>query len=161
MESATLTTKVGRWCESFVKAAGLGHTQNATTATIAGAMFSHWHQEKFIVFAQEGRMEFSDKETSVPKLTQILDKFIDHGLGLDVRLEKYRVEPVSSSSALCFVTVSVHPPSESKIATFSWENVFLYRVPPGQEDGYFDFGVFDNEFAALLQRVPTFFQDAD
>lgn len=81
-------------------------------------------------------------------------------------MDNYRVEVVSdlgqqgSGLALCWITWSVHPPAESKWhgKGWKWENVYAFRVSPGQGDGYFEFVVSDNETATLLQRIPNFME---
>lgn len=160
-----IESKAEAYCRSYAEAVNLLARDKATSTTnLAEAIFSHYMQPGFTVFSLGQRTTMDDGNTTLPGVKSYLDRWVELGLGLDLRMNKYRVEVVSDlpqqggGLALCRITWSIHPPAGSEWhgKGWDWDNVYAFRVPPGQDDGYFEFVVSDNEIAALLQRCPNF-----
>ena len=161
----TLKSKAEAFCRSYSDSLGLtSRDKENTSEKTAEALFSHYLQQGFTAFTFGQHATFGDKDASTASIKRYLDKWNDLGLGLDFSMDDFRVEVVSDLGpqggglALCWITWSVQPPPESAWSGkgWNWENVYAFRVPPGQENGYFEFVVSDNEMSGLLQRIPNF-----
>ena len=99
-----------------------------------------------------------------------LQKWLSNGIELDIRMERHRVDVVSDlgeagGSAMCWITWRVYPSSSKdegkgegqSIEGWEWENMYAFRLEPGQEKAYWEFVVSDNEVMALLGRFPGWF----
>lgn len=75
------------------------------------------------------------------------------GPGYDLRLVDVEVTPVSSTAALCRLTIETIGKDGS--AGWRWDNVYGLR----QQDEHqgFEFAIADNQVAELLARYPEFY----
>lgn len=162
-----IKSKAEAYCRSYAEAVELASKdKDSRTEKMAEALFSHYVQKDFTAFTSGQRLTMGDKNTSVPLIQSYLDKWIELGLGLDISMDNSRVEVVSDlgqqggGQAFCWITWTLHPPTGSEWhgKGWSWENVYAFRLPPGQDNGHFEFVVNDNETATLLQRIPNFFE---
>lgn len=164
-----IKSRAEAFAQSYAKAMSLGASNPPTpTQQIGEALFSHYASTDFIAFNVGQKTMMSDASTEVPRMKWYLDRWLENGVGLDIRLDKLRIEAVSDygeqggGSACCFVTWRVHPPADSGIEGWSWENMYAYRLPAAQGGtatgrGYWEFVISDNEYLQLLQRFPKWF----
>lgn len=99
-------------------------------------------------------MTYASGEESVTGVIEHLERFERVGLGHDIRLVKSRVDPVSASSALCWLSWKIYPKNEME--GWTWENVYGYRVGQDGKEGW-EMSIADNEVSGLLQRYPKIF----
>lgn len=111
------------------------------------------------------RIVMGDATSEIPKMVRYLEQWLSHGVGLDIRMDRHRVDVVSDmgetgggGSAMCWITWRVHPGADRGIEGWEWENMYAFRLAPGQERGVWEFVVSDNEVAGLLLRFPNWFQ---
>ncbi|AGH48290.1 MULTISPECIES: hypothetical protein [Sphingomonadales] len=116
----------------------------------AGALADHYGFP-YVSFTGGYISRFEDRAEADAMVQAHLDRFQRSGLGLDIRLADYRVEPVSGTGALCHLRWEIHP---EKGEGWAWDNVYgLRQTADGQ---HFEFNVSDNEFGELLARYPDF-----
>lgn len=157
MDLTAITAKADAYCHSYAKAVAAGVTDpSLTPAQVAERIFDHYQPEGFVSFAFGTMTKFGDKEAMMPSMTAYMQQWIDYKLGLDIRMDKYKIRAVSTNHALCYITWSIHPPADSGIGGWNWENVYSFRVPIGQETGFWDFTICDNETGGLMSRFPRF-----
>lgn len=145
-------------CRSFASAMALPDTNpSATTTDIAEAMFLHYQHSGFTAFSLGATRALGTKEQVVPAMTQYFDIWINRGLGLNVRMEDFRVQSFSPSAALCFITWRYYPPAYSDVESWAWESLYVYRIKVGEQVGYWEFCVTDNEMTSILSRFPDFY----
>lgn len=96
---------------------------------------------------------FADRATADAACSDQVARFERAGVGSDIRLTGFRVDPVSADAALCHVTWQVFPVNGTP--GWAWTNVYGYRRR-GEEEG-FEFNISDNEIGELLRRFPNFF----
>lgn len=107
----------------------------------------------YVSFSLGHISQFNDRAHAEQQVEQHLARFTKHGLGHDVRLQGFSVEPVSPTSALCHLRWGLH--IETQATTLVWDNVYgLRQTDDGQ---YFEFNISDNEVAVILQHCPEFF----
>ncbi|KAK4194824.1 hypothetical protein QBC40DRAFT_269805 [Triangularia verruculosa] len=93
----------------------------------------------------------------------ILGKYNSSGIGTDFRLEKYKVDPISESSAIAWVTYRmVLPGGEGGrkgkgAANGGWKftNLYGFRVLPDGRKGW-EWTNADGEYTEVLRRYPGF-----
>jgi len=165
---SSIRARAESFCHSYAKAMSLGTSPKATTADIAEALFSHYRPTDFTAFSMGQRIVMGDATSEVPKMEKYLQQWLSHGIGLDIRMERHRVDVVSDlgetgggGSAMCWITWRVYPASPEgagrSIEGWEWENMYAFRLAPGQEKGVWEFVVSDNEVAGLLGRFPGWF----
>lgn len=76
---------------------------------------SHFKPERKVAFYFNARPMMVAEKTEVPTIVRYLDTWTEHGLGHDIRPDKYWIEAVSPKDALCFLIWSIHPPAECRI----------------------------------------------
>ena len=96
---------------------------------------------------------FDDRETADEACVGQVARFERTGVGSDIRLQDFKVVPVSDESALCHLTWEVFP--ENGMPGWKWLNIYGYRRR-GDDEG-FEFNVSDNEIGELLSRFPNFY----
>ena len=96
---------------------------------------------------------FKDQAEADESVSSHVARFERRGLGVDIRLSDFRVEPVSEGSALCHLRWEIFPADDTP--GWSWGNIYGLRV---REDGgmAFEFNISDNEIGELLGRFPDF-----
>lgn len=151
-----IRAKAQAFCQSYAKAVNC--TDPTKTEVTGKAILSHYVPKGFVSFSMGSTTHMGSHNEAVPGATKYLNRWFALGIGLDVRLDNSRIEVVSPHNALCFLTWTAHPFKECGVEKWSFENVYSYRLLPGQEDGkgWFEFAISDNEIAALLQRFPDF-----
>jgi len=96
--AATIREKAEHHVHSYAKAVATG-TSLGTEKT-AEAIHSHYIQEDFISFTHGNTSFINSTEAGQLGTRRYLDKWIEVGLGLNIRLASHRIEVVSSGSAL-------------------------------------------------------------
>lgn len=145
-------------CRSFAAAMALQETNpSATTTDIAEAMFLHYQNNNFTAFSLGTKRELGTRNEVVPAMAQYFDIWVNRGLGLNVRMETYRVQEFSPSAALCFLTWRYLPPPNSQQESWAWESLYIFRLTPEGKTGYWELCVTDNELTSILQRFPDFY----
>lgn len=139
--------------ESYASAMHLAQTSDVTTTSCANALAAHYHHGMTaFVFGHKTSFDtHSDAEIGVKAH---LERFERAGLGYDIRLEKSRVEEISQSSALCWVTWKILP--KNTVEGWQWENVYGYRKTQDGKEGW-ELVVSDNEIAGVMQKAPEVF----
>jgi len=56
------------------------------------------------------------------------------------------------------MTWAICPPETAAVKGWEWENVYMFRLPEGQDKGYWEAVISDNEIGSLLQRFPKFME---
>ncbi|KAI9701622.1 MAG: hypothetical protein M1820_006393 [Bogoriella megaspora] len=151
----SIRTAAEDFANSYAAAMAIGPQSLDNTTKCASALASHY-LENFTSFTFGHIRTLPTGEDAVNGIDKHLQNFVKHGLGLDVRLKKSRVEVVSLSSALCWITWELYPLDKS-IEGWDWENVYSYRVRQDGKAGW-ESVISDNEIAGLTQRVPKFFE---
>lgn len=124
----------------------------AAMASRQGKAIAGHYGFPYVSFTSGYVSSFKDQAEADDSVQAHLDRFERSGLGLDIRLADFRVEPVSDGSALCHLQWEIHP--ENGAAGWAWGNVYgLRQTPDGQ---HFEFNVSDNEIGELLARYPDF-----
>lgn len=105
------------------------------------------------------------REDTQKALELALGLYRRNGLGTDVRKVTSRVVRVSATSAICFITWSMHPPTESSESgqgdghALVFEDVYGFRVKEnGELKGGWEYVVADQEVEAVLSRVPDIYK---
>ena len=184
--SHSIASRAEAHCHSYATSISRASQRTAPNDTIdtravALAILSHYHTQTFTAFTLGTRSTLSTTSEENPITAQdkpllgiktYLDRFIHHGLPLDNKLEKLRVEVVSDLGAqgggfaFCWITWRMEPgvgsPWEGR--GWSWENVYGFRVMPAGAGGAasaaegFESVVSDNEVVGLVGRVPGFME---
>ncbi|MDI1492266.1 MAG: hypothetical protein OHK93_003478 [Ramalina farinacea] len=142
------------FAQSYAAAMHLGQ-QASTTPESCGEALANHYLPTFTAYVMGTQTQIV-ADTRIAGVTDHLQKFQKHGLGMDVRLKALRVEVVSElGSALCWITWEVFPKNGQ--SGWAWENCYGYRKTQDKEG--FEFSVSDNEIALLAQHCPGFFED--
>ncbi|KAK5940193.1 hypothetical protein PMZ80_007612 [Knufia obscura] len=151
-----IRAKAEAFCQSYAQAVNC--TDPTKTEEAAKAILSHYVPKGFVSFSMGSINPLGDHDKAASGAKPYLDRWFTLGIGLDVTLESSRIEVVSPYNALCFLTWKAHPFPQCGEKEWTFENVYSYRLLPGQEDsrGAFEFAISDNEISALLQRFPDF-----
>ncbi|SNS93531.1 hypothetical protein SAMN06295912_1255 [Sphingomonas laterariae] len=134
--------RAGQFCRSYGEAMVNGRAQ---------ALADHYGFP-YVSFTGGHISRFDDRDEADAMVQAHLDRFERSGIGIDIRLANYRVEPVSGGAALCHLDWEIHP--KNGAAGWSWSNVYGLRQTPDSQ--HFEFNVSDNEFGELLARYPDF-----
>lgn len=131
------------FCRSYGEAAASGRAE---------AITGHYGFP-YVSFSSGYVSQFDNREQADAQVAAHLLRFEDKGLGHDIRLIDYRVEPVSNGAALCHLRWQIFP--QNGLESWVWSNVYgLRQTADGQ---YFEFNISDNEVSELLTRYPDFF----
>lgn len=151
-----LRTKAESFCQSYAKAVNC--TDPSKVEETAQAILSHYISKGFVSFSLGNVNQLGTHEEAAIRAIPYLNRWFTLGIGLNVTLEKTRIEVVSPFNALCFITWKAHPLPQCGESEWTFENVYSYRLDPGQEDGRgeFEFAISDNETSELLRRFPNF-----
>lgn len=151
-----IRVKAEAFCQSY--AIAVNCTDPSKTQEAAKAILSHYVPTGFINFNLGSINHLGDRNEAIARAVPYLDRWFTLGIGLNITLEDSRIEVISPFNALCFLTWKTHPLPECGEATWTFENVYSYRIRPGYMDGRgdFEFAISDNETSALLQRFPAF-----
>jgi len=84
-----------------------------------------------------------------------LERLDRSGLGINIYEVKNRIEVISPTSALCWITWGIKPKDGTQ--PWTWENVYGYRkvITPEGEEEHWEFVVADHELGELMKRKPT------
>lgn len=157
-EMLNIKEKAEKHCISFAAAMALPDTNPAATTTdIANALFNHYQPIGFTAFSLGIKRQLGTRDHVVPAMTEYLDKCLIQCLGLNVRMESYRVRPFSPTSALCYLSWRYFPPRGSLIKSWAWESLYLFRLSRENDKGYWEFCLTDNEMSGMLERFPGFY----
>jgi len=154
MATITIQEKAEQHVHSYAKALAAAPSQG--TEKTAEALHSHWAQKNFVAFTHGHTSLNNSTDADRLGTKRYLDKFIEAGIGLDIRLASHRIEVVSSGSAICFMTWAIYPPETAVVQGWEWVNVYMFRLLPGQDKGCWEAVISDNEIGGLLQRFPKF-----
>ncbi|KAK5655867.1 hypothetical protein OQA88_5406 [Cercophora sp. LCS_1] len=108
-------------------------------------------------FTLGGIKHFDDDSATLAAIEQAFVIYDSMGLGADIRLDSSRIEPISSSSAIVFVTWSLHTKDE---VAWKFTVAYGFRLMPGRPDGLlggWEWVNADQEFQQLLARNPKLF----
>ncbi|WP_380877747.1 hypothetical protein ACFB49_14090 [Sphingomonas sp. DBB INV C78] len=134
--------RANQFCRSYGDAMASG-----TAAALAGH-----YGFPYISFTGGYISRFEDAADANGSVQAHLDRFQRGGLGLDIRLSGFRVEPVSGTGALCHLKWEIHP--KNGAPGWAWDNV--YGLRQSEDAQHFEFNISDNEFGELLARYPDF-----
>jgi hypothetical protein len=109
----------------------------------------------YISFTNGWVTQFHDRAEADAACIDQIARFERIGVGSDIRLKHFRVEPVSDASALCHLEWEVFP--ANGVPGWSWLNIYGYRRN-GDARG-FEFNISDNEIGELLRHFPDCFAD--
>ena len=130
------------FCRSYGAAMAGGH---------AAALVDHYGFP-YVSFTLGHVGSFADRAEADAAVAAHLARFARSGLGADIRLNDYRVEPVAAGSALCHLVWEIHPADATP--GWAWHNVYgLRQTEAGQ---HFEFNISDEEIGMLLARYPDF-----
>ena len=154
-------TAASEFIASYAAAMALGGDSSKTLISVADALSAHYPlSTPFTSFTFGHVAVFTDRAHAIVTILAHLERINRSGLGIDVSMEKYRVEVVSTSSALCWITWAIKPRDGTE--GWTWENVYGYRKPvtsDGQaQKGYWEFVVSDQEIEGFLKRKPDFME---
>ncbi|KAJ7940309.1 hypothetical protein B0H13DRAFT_1937513 [Mycena leptocephala] len=172
-----ITTAATAFVHSYARAMALSSPtsspHSANLPLIAAALGAHYATNT-TAYTLGHRRVFPSTAGAVTALAVHLGRFKSSGLGYDIQMAAHRVEPVSASSALCWVTWAINPKEGSGKEGWQWENVYGYRFEEpeaglrkwigGEEDGWekpegwWELILSDNEIAGLVARVPNFME---
>lgn len=143
--------------KSYAEAVRLG-SKDINAAQIAQELHKHYGAS-FTHFSLGNVGTIPGGSDGVKGIETHLERFEKSGLGLDLEMTKLRVEVVSSSSAVCWVTWRLKPKKEG-VSPWEYTNLYGYRQPMGMAagKGYWEWAVSDQEIGGLVQRVPNFFE---
>ena len=147
------------FAQSFANAMSLG-SKDIELEQVASKLADHYSPKTFTFF-NFGYVDTAEGQATKTAVQQHLERFEKSGLGIDITMESLRVEVVSKWSALCWITWRIHPKEGSTVKEgWAWQNVYGYRKPKwqGQEKGFWEFCVSDNEIETLVQRIPDFME---
>lgn len=147
------------FAQSFANAMSLG-SKDIELEQIAAKLADHYSPQSFTAFSL-GYVTTVEGPTAKNAIQQHLERFENSGLGVDITMESLRVEVVSKWSALCWITWRIHPKESSTVKEgWTWQNVYGYRKPKweGQEKGFWEFSVSDNETESIVRRIPDFLE---
>ena len=131
------------FCRSYGAASASGRAE---------AITGHY-RFPYVSFTSGHVTQFDDREQAEAQVAAHLLRFEAKGLGHDIQLVDYRVEPVSNAAALCHLRWQIFP--RNGVQGWSWSNVYgLRHTADGQ---YFEFNISDNEIGELLARYPDFY----
>lgn len=106
----------------------------------------------YVSFTNGWISTFNYRAEADAQVSAHVGRFRRRGLGVDIRLSGFRVEPVSDGAALCHLTWEIVPADDTP--GWSWDNVYgLRQTADGQ---HFEFNISDNEIGELLRRFPDF-----
>lgn len=153
-----MTEHIRNKAEEFVriyeKAISLGTTVDS--AQHAKAIQDCYVSKDFVVLSHGSVQLLNSNETGLANTKAYLDRWAEVGAGVNYKLVSHRIEVVSGTSAMCFLTWSVVPPAGSSVEGWEWENVYFFRLLPGEQTGWWEGCISDNEIGTLLQRFPDF-----
>jgi hypothetical protein len=162
---STSNTNALEAATAFVKSYGaaISLTQNPdiTAEEIAAALVRHYgssftaYDHGYTIAAPANEPNFW-----LTGVTTHLQRFQSSGLGWNMQLSDFRIEPTSDSAAKCHVTWSISP---AKGEGWEWTNVYGWRDggEVGADDGLkgaFESVVSDDETEKVMQRVPGFME---
>jgi hypothetical protein len=158
MTESDISVAATNFVASYAKAMALGADPSNSLASVADAIASHYPlSTPFTAFTFGHALVFANRADMAVGILSHLERFVRSGLGIDISMEKSRVEVVSSGSALCWITWGIKPKDGTE--GWPWENVYGYRKPVDLEgEGYWEFVVSDQEIGNLMQRKPDFMQ---
>ena len=109
----------------------------------------------FTAFTMGDRAQFNSPSDDLKGIDSYLQIWVKHGIGLDMRVQSHRIEPVSPFSALCWATWEVFPKDGTK--GWTWENCYGYRK--GEKEEGWELVIADNETLCLSQNRPDLVPD--
>ena len=148
--------------DSYASAAAQGRDNTAPLEQLAAAYSAHY-LPSWTAFSLGTAHPATSAEQTNGQLFYVLDLYRRRGLGTDVRKVKSRVEKVSETSAICFITWKMVIPKGKEGAAdegegedaIEFQDVYGYRVADnGAMKGGWEFVVADQEVLAGLARVP-------
>jgi len=166
---------------SYSRAMALSSKSSVTIPLIAAALGAHYGPNTTSYTAGHQTV-FASSAEAVHAIAPYLERLERSGLGCDMSMVAHRVEPVSASSALCWVTWAIRPREGCGLEGWQWENVYAYRrtLEPStgagttgatkwiggqgegggweKPEGWWEFLINDNETLGILGRLPNFFE---
>jgi hypothetical protein len=162
-QNATIVTAATSFIKSYATAMHLAHSNPPTPLTTIGAKLGSHYLPTFTSFSLGAVYSVSDTMPAIAMVQGHLEHLANSGVGCDVREVKSRVEVVSNSSALCWITWKIVPAEgwegdESEIGQggWEWENCYFYRRNMDGTEG-FEGVIADGEIEGLLKHIPNFF----
>ncbi|KAF7361697.1 putative rho protein [Mycena venus] len=183
MTTTDIVTAATSFVHSYARATALSSSTTSPAhrtniPLIAAALGAHYASNT-TAYTLGHRQVFESVAAAVPLIASHLENLDRSGLGYSIRMEAHRIEPVSASSALCWITWSIQPREGCGLEGWQWEVVYGYRRAAqlgseeagpskiGGEDeedrwekpeGWWEFVVSDNEISGILARVPNFME---
>jgi hypothetical protein len=125
--------------------------------TIAAGLSSHY-LPNFTSFTLGSVFTMPDAAAAHASIQSHLERLVSSGVGCDVRLRRSRVEVVSGTSALCWVTWGMFPAEgwkgrvgEDGVA-WEWENVYFYRWLGEGKEGW-EGCIADEEISGIMKNL--------
>jgi hypothetical protein len=146
-----------KFIQSYASAMALAHTSPPTPLpTVAAKLASHY-LPGFTAFSLGNIDSAPDSAACIAMVKGHLERLLNSGVGYDVREKKSRVDVVSSSSAICWITWEIVPSEGWKGGEgWEWENCYFYRRRVDGTEG-FEGVLADGEIAGLVKHVPGIF----
>lgn len=141
--------------QSYANAVKLG-SKDIKIPQIAAALHSHYGST-FTAFTLGHVATIPAGSEGEKGIASHLERFDKSGLGLDIEMVKLRVEVVAPHAAACWVTWRIRPRKEG-VAAWEWTNLYGFRRSQGQEKGFWEYVVCDQEISGLVERAPDFFE---
>ncbi|KAM7198183.1 hypothetical protein V8F33_005241 [Rhypophila sp. PSN 637] len=158
-------------------------TTGTPVSEVALGMAKHF-LPNVTIFTLGSTTTFPDTKFAASQIENLLRQYTRSGLGTDIRLERSRVEVLSSQSSICWITWKIFPRNtkeeeeededgcgEGKTPSkkpWTFTLVYGFRLvqpqnrPPGSGglDGGWEWANGDDEFEKLGENWPAFFQAA-
>ena len=101
------------------------------------------------------------QEEAVHLFAKEQQKAIIDGLGTHLVLDDFSISIYSSSSCLCNLTWTFHPPKDSKVTSQGWTftNIYGYRSATGEVAAGFEFVLRDNEVSEMRKATGKAFDE--
>jgi GNAT superfamily N-acetyltransferase len=151
--------------ESYASAAAQGRDNTAPIDQLAVAYSAHY-LPTWTAFSLGTAHATTSAEQTNGHLVYVLELYRRKGLGTDVRKVRSRVEQVSETSAICFITWKIVVPKGSEREVDSgvgedaieFQDVYGFRIADnGVMKGGWEYVVPDQEVLAVLARVPDLY----
>ena len=149
--------------DSYAAAAARGRKDTIPLRDLAAEYAIHY-LPSWTAYTLGTTFTSNSREENAETLERTLNLYRKHGIGTDVRKVKSRVVKVSATSAICFITWSLYPPTKGTEdkpddgSALEFEDVYGFRAKEnGPLKGGWEYVVADQEVEAVMRRAPDIF----
>jgi hypothetical protein len=139
---------------AYASAISLASNSSIPYSTAAAAMAELYHAN-FTSFTLGTITVFPDNAFARAGIERNLVYYNQSGLGTDFRYERSKVEVVSATSAVAWITWRMVPAGYTKPWTFT--DVYGFRTSAAGGDGGWEWSNADDEYEKLAENYPSFF----